>query len=62
MKVYYLLNIDLGWDNLVCIGTSRMKCIEAYTNGDVIPQNDKEVDEFLEKNKRLYMDYKFLNE
>ena len=40
MKVYYLCNLDLGWDNVVCIATSRMKCIEAYTDGEVILKTD----------------------
>ena len=41
MKVYYLCNLDLGWDNVVCIATSRMKCIEEYTDGEVILKTDK---------------------
>lgn len=62
MRVYYLLDLELGWDNLVCLATSRIKCIEAYTDGDVMPKTEEEVDKFLSEWRNLYMGYKFLND
>ena len=62
MKIYYLINTELGWDNLVCLATSRIKCIESYTDGEVTPQTEEEVDEFLKQNRILHMDYKLLND
>ena len=50
MEIYYLLDTELGWDSLVCLATSRIKCIEAYTDGEVIPATEEEVDKFLREN------------
>ncbi|HOB25687.1 MAG TPA: hypothetical protein PKG93_00865 [Bacilli bacterium] len=60
MKVYYLQHLELGWDNVVCIATSPQKCIESYTDGEVILKTDEDVEEYLKSNKYLYIDYKFL--
>jgi hypothetical protein len=62
MTIYYLQDLDLGWDNVVCMATTRIKCIEEYTDGEVIPQNDEEVDKFLKEHRTLHMDYKFVHE
>lgn len=61
-KIFYLLDKGLGWDNLVALGTNRMKCIEDYTDGEVVCNTEEEVDDFLNKHKYLYIDYTILKE
>ena len=34
MKVYYLINPDLGWDNVVCIGISIKAVYQSYYEGE----------------------------
>ena len=62
MKVYYLQNVELGWDNLVSIATSPQKCIEDYTDGEVMLETENDVDEYLENNRTLRIDYTTLKE
>jgi hypothetical protein len=62
MKVYYLTSTELGWDNVINIAVSPQKCIESYTDGEVILESEKEVKEFLEKNGTLYIGYQFIYE
>jgi hypothetical protein len=60
MKVYYLQHLELGWDNVVNIATSPQKCIESYTDGEVILKTDEDVKEYLKSNRNLHIGYKFL--
>ncbi len=60
MKIYYLQNIELGWDNLVSIATSPQKCLEDYTDGEVMLETEEEVDEYLKSNRTLRIDYRTL--
>ena len=62
MKVYYLQNVELGWDNLVSIATSPQKCIEDYTDGEVMLETENDVDEYLENHRTLRIDYTTLKE
>ena len=62
MKVYYLKNVDLGWDDVVSIATSPQKCLEEYTDGEIMLETDEEVDKYLESNKNLRIDYRTLKE
>lgn len=57
MRVYYLQNFELGWDNVVSIATSPQKCIEDYTDGSVILLSDDDVEDYLNSNKELRIDY-----
>lgn len=62
MRVYYLQNFELGWDNVVSIATSPQKCIEDYTAGTVILLSDDDVEDYLKSNKELRIDYLNLKE
>lgn len=62
MKVYYLQNLELGWDNLVSIATSPQKCLEDYTDGEVMLETENDVDEYLKNNPTLRIDYTTLKE
>ena len=62
MKVYYLQNVELGWDNLVSIATSPQKCLEDYTDGEVMLETENDVDEYLKNNPTLRIDYTTLKE
>lgn len=55
MKVYYLTSTKLGWDNVINITTSPEKCIEEYTDGEVIPSSPEEAYEYVEKSNHLYI-------
>jgi hypothetical protein len=57
MKIYYLQNTELGWDNLVSIGASPQKCLEDYTDGEVILETEEEVDEYLKSHRYLRINY-----
>lgn len=60
MKVYYLQNTELGWDNVVSIATSPQKCIEDYTCGEVILKTEKDVETYLKDNQTLVLDSRTL--
>lgn len=62
MKVYYLLNTELGWDSLACIAVSPQKCIESYTDGEIIFKTEEEAWEYVKKSGHLHMGYKFIKE
>jgi hypothetical protein len=62
MKVYYLTNRDLAWDNVINIAVSPQKCIEAYTDGEIAPQTEEEVADYLKENRELYIGWTFLKE
>jgi hypothetical protein len=62
MKVYYLQNLDSGWDNVICIALSPQKCIEKYTGGEIILETEDEVNQHLKENKHLYIDFKYIYE
>ncbi len=53
MKVYYLINKELGYDNLVTIALTKQKCIEYYTDKEIIPQTDEEIEKFLKENQHI---------
>jgi hypothetical protein len=55
MKVYYLQNTELGWDNVVSIAMSPQKCIEDYTGGEVILETEEDVENFLKDNETLLL-------
>jgi hypothetical protein len=55
MKVYYLQNTELGWDNVVSIAISPQKCIEDYTWGEVILETEEDVENYLKDNKTLFL-------
>ena len=61
MKVYYMQSHELGWDNMVAIALTRQKCIEGYTDGEVILETDEEIDKYLKEHK-LRIDYTFIYE
>jgi hypothetical protein len=62
MIVYYLQNLELGWDNVVSIATSPQKCIEDYTNGEVILETEEDVKNYLKSEYALRIEYKFLKQ
>ena len=62
MKVYYLQNLELGWDNVVSMALTPQKCIESYTDGEVILETEEEVEAFLSNERYLRIDYKFIYE
>jgi len=62
MKVYYLQNVELGWDNLVSIATSPQKCIEDYTDGEIMLETQEDVKNYLKSNRDLRIDYTTLKE
>jgi hypothetical protein len=62
MKVYYLQNVECGWDNVCSIGVSPQKCIEDYTGGNDVLETEEEVEEWLEENETLRMDSRELAE
>lgn len=53
MEIYYLINLELGWDNVVSVATSPQKCIEDLTDGEIIPQTEQDVEDFL-KTETVY--------
>jgi hypothetical protein len=62
MKVYYLTSTELGWDNVINIAVSPQKCIETYTGGEVVPQTEEDVADYLKENRELYIGWTFLEE
>jgi len=59
MKVYYLQNTDLGWDNVVRLATSEQKLIENYTG--VVLTTQEEINKFLEDNPEYHINSCELN-
>lgn len=54
MRVYVLINKELGWDNIVSISPSKVGCIENYTCGEIILKTEEEAEEYIrKKNKYL---------
>lgn len=62
MKVYYLQNMELGWDNVCSIATSPQKCLEDYTDGEIMLETEEEVKEYLKTNRDLRIDCRTLKE
>lgn len=60
MKIYYLQDTEIGWDNVVCMATTKQKLIENYTDGEVILKTEEEVNNWIEQRRTLYISYKFL--
>ena len=58
MKVYYLQDKELGWDNVVSIQLTKRKCIEDYTDGEVVLETEEEVDDYLKRHRFLHIDDK----
>lgn len=62
MKIYYLTSTELGWDNVICLATTKQKLISAYTDGDINFETEEEVDKFIKENRTLHIGEKILNE
>ena len=62
MKIYILQNLELGWDNVVAIGTTKAACIRSYTDSEVDLKSEEEAEEWIKKDRVYRIDYKFLDE
>lgn len=62
MKIYYLINVELGWDNVVTMALSPQKCVEDYTDGEVIPETEAEAKAYCDKMGTLVISSKYLYE
>lgn len=57
MRIYYLLNPELGWDNLVAFGTTVKEMAQNYyEDEDLSELTDKEIENKIDKDNMTYCD------
>lgn len=57
MKVYYLLNPELGWDNVCAMGTTLKRMAQDYyEDEDLSNLTDEEIEDKIDKDGMTYCD------
>ena len=59
MKIWLLIHPDAGLDNVVRVSTTRRKCIEKYTDSEVIPQSEEEANAFAIEHNLIFVEKEF---
>lgn len=50
MKIYILTNPELGWDNVVSASTTKVGCVAAFTDHEVLLHSEEEADKWVRLN------------
>ena len=53
--IYVLIHRELGWDNIVGVGTTKTLAIMDYTQDEEVLTSDNEIEAWLKEDKYLTM-------
>lgn len=56
MKIYYLINTDLGWDSICAMATSIKGVFQDYYKDEDVPETDEECEKIFRKDNLILLD------